>query len=236
MRPRVYGHVLRALSCALMAWFVWVAWYASSHEASAVEWTCDGTGSCASDQFAAGSALLGTFAAVALGFLAARFLRRASGGVVLVLCALACVSGWHDAVAEGQVDYDSRTDFHVMLPITGFTVSDWLTILWSATGLGCLLAWWGAAVSVRRTAALRRLTRRYATAAATLTGWERLSGAYGEVTVSFHDAHGVPHQVRAVTEQIALRRPVLAVYDPRDPDDPRRTRVAIAPRDRRIFS
>ncbi|WP_459246646.1 hypothetical protein [Streptomyces youssoufiensis] len=118
MRPRAYGHALRALSCALLAWFVWVAWHAASHEAATVEWTCDGAGTCASDQFAAVVALLGTGAAALLGVLAARFLHRASGGVVVVFCAVACIVGWHDAIADGQVTHDALTDFHVIAPVT----------------------------------------------------------------------------------------------------------------------
>ncbi len=207
-----------------------MCWHAASHEAATVEWTCDGTGTCASDQFAAGATLLGTGAAGLLGVLAARFLHRASGGVVVVLCAVACIVGWHDAIADGQVTHDSQTDFHVIAPITALSVSTWLTVLWCAVGLGSLLAWWGAAISLRRTAALRRLSCRYDTAAATLSGWDRLSGRYGQVTVAFHDARGTPHEVRAVTEQAALRRPVLAVYDRERPGDPRRTRVAIVRR------
>ncbi|WP_217197702.1 hypothetical protein [Streptomyces buecherae] len=230
MRPRAYGHALRALSCALLAWFVWVAWHAASHEAATVEWTCDGAGTCASDQFAAVATLLGAGAAALLGVLAARFLHRASGGVVVVFCAVACIVGWHDAIADGQVTHDSVTNFHVIVPITALSVADWLTALWCAVGLGSLLAWWGAATSLRRTAALRRLSRRYDTAAATLSGWDRLSGRYGQVTVAFQDAHGTPHEVRAVTEQVALRRTVLAVYDRERPSDPRRTRVAIVRR------
>ncbi|MFF2324484.1 MULTISPECIES: hypothetical protein [unclassified Streptomyces] len=114
-----------------------------------------------------------------------------------------------------------------ILPLGRFTVSEWLTFLWAAAGAGCLAAWWGAAVSLRRTAGLRRLFRRSSTAGAVLRGWRSVGRNYGEVTVVFDDTEGVRHEVPAVVERIALRRDVLAVYDADRPDDPARTRVAV---------
>lgn len=229
MRRRAYGTGLRALACALLAWHVWLVWHAASYEAADVEWTCDSQG-CSSDSFAAGAPLLGIATGAVLGLLATRFLRRAAGGAVAVFCALACIVGWHDAVADGLVGHDSVTAFHLMLPISTHSVSDWLTVLWCVVGVGSVFAWWGAAVSLRRSAALRRLTGRYATAEATLSGWRSVSGKYGEVTVAFEDEKGVAYEVPAVTERIALRRTVRAVYDKQHPADARRIRVAIAPR------
>ncbi|MFB7914502.1 hypothetical protein [Streptomyces sp. NPDC056061] len=230
MRQRAYGQVMRATACLLMVWQVWMVWYIASHEAAGVEWTCDGTGSCASDQFASMAPFIGIGSAVVLGLLSARFLHRAAPGVVIALSALGTVAGWYDALAEGEVGHDSTTTFFIVLPIGEFTVSTWLTVLWSVAAAGCLAAWWGAAVSLRRTAGLRRLSRRCATADATLEGWRAVGTKYGEVTVVFDDAAGVRHRVPALVERVALRRDVRAVYDPDRPDDPARTRVAICRR------
>ncbi|MFF2852420.1 hypothetical protein ACFVT5_39895 [Streptomyces sp. NPDC058001] len=232
MLRAVYGQVLRALACGLLAWQVWLMWFVASSEASGVEWSCDGNGGCGSDRFAAWATVPGIVSAILLGVLAVRFLHRAAAGTAIAFSAVACVAGWYHAVADGRVDYDTVTDFHILFPIVQLPVSDWLTFLWAVFGLGALLASWGAAVSLRRTAALRRLSRRYATAEATVTGWRRVNGHYGAVTLVFEDRDGVRHEVPAVTERLALARPVLAVYAPDRPDDPRRTRVAI-PRRRR---
>ncbi|MFF9348926.1 hypothetical protein [Streptomyces sp. NPDC014734] len=222
-----YGQVMRATACLLMAWQVWMVWYISSHEASGVEWTCDGTGSCASDQFASMAPFAGIGSAIVLGLLSARYLHRATPGAMITLSALGTIAGWYDALAEGQLGRESTTSFFLIFPFGEFTVSTWLTFLWSVAGAGCLAAWWGAAVSLRRTAGLRRLSRRYTTADATLEGWRSVGGTYGEVTVVFDDAAGVRHRVPAVVERLALRRDVRAVYDPDRPDDPARTRVAV---------
>jgi hypothetical protein len=170
---------------------------------------------------------VGVVCAILLGLLSARFLHRAAPGTMVALCAVACAAGWYDAVANGRIEYGTVTDFHIFFPAGRFSVSDWLTFLWSAAGVGCLAAWWGAAVSLRRTAALRRVSRRYTTADAVLEGWRSVGRKYGEVTVVFDDAAGVRHEVPAVVERVALQRDVLAVYDADRPDDPARTRVAI---------
>ncbi|MFB6711187.1 MULTISPECIES: hypothetical protein [unclassified Streptomyces] len=227
MRQRAYGQVMRAVACALMVWQVWMMWYIASHEAVSVQWTCDGTGGCASDQFASAAPIVGIGSAVVLGLLSARFLHRAAPGAMVVLSAVATIAGWHDALAEGQVDYDTTTSFHIFFPFGEFSVSSWLTFLWSVAGAGCLAAWWGAAVSLRRTAGLRRLSRRYTTADAVLEGWRSVGRKYGEVTVVFDDTAGVRHEVPAIVERVALRRDVLALYDVDRPDDPDRTRVVI---------
>ncbi|MFD4761145.1 hypothetical protein ACFWOJ_20350 [Streptomyces sp. NPDC058439] len=218
---------MRAIACALMVWQVWMMWYIASHEAVSVQWICDGTGGCASDQLASASGLLGAGSAVVLGLLSARFLHRATPGAMVVLCALATIAGWYDALKEGLVEYDSTPSFSLLLPISGFSVSTWLVILWSVAGAGCLAAWWGAAVSLRRTAGLRRLSRRYTTADAVLAGWRSVGRKYGEVTVVFDDTAGVRHEVPAVVERVALKRDVLALYDADRPDDPALTRVVI---------
>ncbi|MGW1104868.1 hypothetical protein [Streptomyces sp. NPDC002540] len=227
MRQRAYGQVMRAVACALMVWQVWMMWYIASHEAVSVQWTCDGTGGCASDQFAAAAPIVGIGSAVVLGLLSARFLHRAAPGAMVMLCAVAAIAGWHDALAEGQVDPGTTTSFHIFFPVGEFSVSNWLTFLWSVAGAGCLAAWWGAAVSLRRTAGLRRLSRRYTTADAVLEGWRSVGRKYGEVTVVFDDTAGVRHEVPAIVERVALRRDVLALYDADRPDDPDRTRVVI---------
>ncbi|MGW2225234.1 hypothetical protein [Streptomyces formicae] len=227
MGHRVYAQGLRVLACALMAWQVWLVWHLSTYDASTVRWSCDGTGSCASDQFASVAPLFGIASAVLLGFLSSRFLQRATAGAVVMFCAVASAVGWYDAVRAGRVEYATVTDFPLVLPVADLSVSGWLTFLWSVAGVGCLAACWGAAVSVRRTAVLRRLSRRYTTAEATLEGWRTVSRSYGEAVVVFTDAGGLEHQVPAVVERIALDRPVLAVYDADRPADPDRTRVAV---------
>ncbi|MFJ2132717.1 hypothetical protein ACIO8F_24620 [Streptomyces sp. NPDC087228] len=227
MRQRAYAQAMRAIACALMVWQVWTMWYISSYEASGVQWACDMTGGCASDQFASMSPMLGIVCAVALGLLSARYLHRAAPGAMVALSAVAAAAGWYDAVADGKVEYSTVTSFHIFLPLGQFSVSQWLTFLWSAAGVGCLVAWWGAAVSLRRTAGLRRLSRRSTTADAVLEGWRPVGRKYGEVTVVFDDKAGVRHEVPAVVERIALRRDVLAVYDADRPGDPALTRVAV---------
>ncbi|MFH8475486.1 hypothetical protein [Streptomyces sp. NPDC018000] len=227
MRQKAYAQAMRVIACALMVWQVWMMWHIAGYDASTVQWTCDGTDGCASDQFAAGAPYVGVLCAILLGLLSARFLHRAAPGAMVALSAVACAAGWYDAVADGRIEYGTVTDFHVFFPVGRFSVSDWLTFLWSAAGVGCLAAWWGAAVSLRRTAALRRLNSRYTTADAVLEGWRSVGRKYGEVTVVFDDTAGVRHQVPALVERIALQRDVLAVYDAGRPDDPARTRVAI---------
>ena len=226
MLQRTYGQAMRVIACALLVWQVWMVWHIAGHEASTVRWSCDEDG-CGSDQFAAGAPFVGAVCAVALGLLCARYLHRATAGAMVALCAVACAAGWQDAVADGRVGYDTVTGFQLVLPIGRFSVAEWLTFLWSVAGAGCLAALWGAAVSLRRTAGLRRLSRRYATADAVLEGWRPVRRKYGEVTVVFEDAAGVRHEVPAVVERAALRRDVLAVYDTDRPGDPVRTRVAV---------
>ncbi|MFE0172847.1 hypothetical protein ACFWZ2_11060 [Streptomyces sp. NPDC059002] len=233
MGRRAYAQGLRGLACVLMAWQVWLVWHISTYDASTVEWSCDGTGGCSSEQFAGMAPFVGIGSAILLGLLASRFLQRATAGVVIMLCAAAAAIGWYDAVDAGRVGRATVTDFHLVLPIENLSVSAWLTFLWSVAGAGCLAACWGAAVSVRRTAVLRRLSRRYTTAEAELAGWRTVSRSYGEAVVVFRDAGGQEHQVSTVVERIALDRPVLAVYDADRPADPDRTRVAV-PRKRML--
>ncbi|MFF2409393.1 hypothetical protein [Streptomyces sp. NPDC058092] len=227
MRQKAYAQAMRAIACALMVWQVWMMWYIASHEATSVRWTCDGTGGCASDQLASVSGFIGVGSAVVLGLLSARFLHRAAPGAMVVLCAVAAIAGWYDALGEGQVEHHSTPSFSILLPISGISVSVWLVILWSVAGAGCLAAWWGAAVSLRRTAGLRRLSRRCTTADAVLEGWRPVGRKYGEVTVVFDDTAGVRHEVPAVVERVALKRDVLALYDADRPDDPASTRVVV---------
>ncbi|MEU9320094.1 hypothetical protein [Streptomyces sp. NPDC048295] len=227
MRQKAYAQAMRVIACALMVWQVWMMWYISSHEAVGVKWSCDLAGGCASDQLASMSPMLGIAFAVALGLLSARYLHRAAPGAMIALSAVAAAAGWYDALAEGQVERSTVTSFHIFLPLGDFSVSQWLTFLWSAAGVGCLAAWWGAAVSLRRSGGLRRLDRRYTTADAVIEGWRSAGRKYGEVTVVFDDAAGVRHEVPAVVERIALRRDVLALYDADRPDDPAHTRVVV---------
>ncbi|MEV0279367.1 hypothetical protein AB0I22_23675 [Streptomyces sp. NPDC050610] len=236
MGGKAYGQALRAVACALMGWQVWLVWRLSSYDASTVEWTCDGTGTCASDQFASMAPFVGIGSALLFGFLAARFLQRAVVGASVTLAALAAIAGWYDAVDAGRVAYGTVTDYFIVVPIGRFPVSGWLTFLWAVAGAGCLAAWWGAAVSMRRTAALRRLSRRYTTADAELHGWRTVGGKYGEVTVVFDDLRGDRHEVPAIVERVALERTVQAVYDQARPDDPACTRVAVSRRKLLRFS
>ena len=227
MRQRAYGQVMRAGACLLMACQVWMTWYIAAHEASGVRWTCNMAGGCGSDQFASAAPIVGMGSAAVLGLLCARYLHRATPGAMVVLSAVATIAGWYDALGEGQVEYDTTTSFHIFFPIGEFTVSAWLTFFWSVAAAGCLAAWWGAAVSLRRTAGLRRLFGRCVTATAVLEGWKSVGRRYGEAVVVFEDASGDSHRVPVVVERVALRRDVLAAYDPDHPDDPARTRVAI---------
>jgi hypothetical protein len=227
VRQKAYAHAMRVIACALMAWQVWTMWYIAGHEAVGVKWSCDLSGGCASDQFASASGMLGIVFAVALGLLSARYLHRATAGAMITFSAVAAVAGWYDALAEGQVERTTVTSFHIVLPLGDFAVSQWLTVTWCVAGAGCLVAWWGAAVSLRRTAGLRRLSRRYRTADAVLEGWQPVGRKFGEVTVVFDDEGGARHEVPAVVDRVALRRDVLAVYDADRPGDPALTRVAI---------
>lgn len=234
MSRRTYGLTLRGLACALLAWQVWLVWHLSTYDVSTVVWSCDGEG-CGSDQFASLAPELGIASAALLGFVAARFLHRATVGAVVALSAAGAAAGWYDAVSDGRVGYDTVTDFMLVVPAGRHTVSGWLTFLWTVAAAGGLVAVWGGAVSLRRTAALRRLRADFSTAQARLEGWRPVRGRRGEVTVVFHDAQGARHAVPVVVDRAALDRPVLAVYDRNHPADPRRTRVAV-PRRRRLRS
>lgn len=234
MSRKTYGLTLRGLACALLAWQVWLVWHLSTYDVSTVVWACDHEG-CGSDQFAALAPELGIASAALLGFVAARFLHRATVGAVISLSALGAAAGWYDAVSDGRVAYGTVTDFMLVVPAGRHTVSGWLTFLWAVAAAGGLVAVWGGAVSLRRTAALRRLRADFATAEARLQGWRPVRGRRGEVTVVFHDARGARHSVPVVVDRAALDRPVLAVYDRTRPADPRRTRVAV-PRRRRLRS
>ncbi|WP_055700373.1 hypothetical protein [Streptomyces silaceus] len=227
MTARVYARTLRGLACVLMAWQVWLVWHTSTYDASTVRWSCYGDDGCGTDQFAGVAPFVGIASAVLLGFLCARYLQRATVGAVVALSALAAAVGWYDAVDAGRVGLRTVTDFHVVLPVGNLSVADWLTVLWAVAGAGFLATCWGAVVSVRRTAVLRRISGRYATAEATLEGWRAVGRSRGEVVVTFQDTTGVRRQVPAVVERFALGRPVLAVYDTARPGDPDRTRVAV---------
>ncbi|QDQ15391.1 hypothetical protein [Streptomyces spectabilis] len=231
MSRKTYGVVLRGLVCALVAWQVWLVWHLSTYDAASAGWSCYDDVGCGSDQLVALAPELGIGAAVLLGFLAARFLHRATVGVVIALSALAAVAGWYDAMDDGRVSYDTVTDFMLLAPVGRYSVAAWLAFSWSVAAVGGLAAAWGAVVSLRRTAALRRVSSRFTTAEAQLEGWRPLRGRRGEVTVVFHDRLGARHAVPVVVDRAALDRPVLAVYDPEHPADPGRTRVAM-PRQR----
>ncbi|MGW2849544.1 hypothetical protein ACWC5G_32890, partial [Streptomyces sp. NPDC001274] len=107
MRQRIYAQTLRVIACALMVWQVWLTWYVAAHEAVGVRWSCDGTGSCASDQFASVAPFLGIGMAVLLGLLTARYLHRAVPGAMVSLSAAAALAGWYDALDEGLVDRET---------------------------------------------------------------------------------------------------------------------------------
>ncbi|WJV50497.1 hypothetical protein [Streptomyces flavofungini] len=235
MSRRTYGLTLRGLACALLAWQVWLVWHLSTYGVSTVVWSCDDEG-CGSDQFASLAPELGIASAALLGLVAARFLHRATVGAVISLSAAGAAAGWYDAVSDGRVGYGTVTDFMLVVPAGRHTVSGWLTFLWSVAAAGGLVAVWGGAVSLRRTAALRRLRADFSTAQARLEGWRPVRGRRGEVTVVFHDVQGARYAVPVVVDRAALDRPVLAVYDRTDPADPRRTRVAVPRRRRLRFS
>ncbi|MEI5100846.1 hypothetical protein RB200_22850 [Streptomyces sp. PmtG] len=228
MSRKTFGVTLRGLACALLAWLVWLVWHLSTYDASNVQWSCYDDADCGgSDQLAAVAPEIGIGVAVLLGFAAVRFLHRATVGVVISLSALAAVAGWHDAMADGRVSSGTVTDFMLVAPVGRHTVTAWLTFLWSVAAAGACVALWGAVVSLRRTAALRRLRGGFATAEAHLVGWRPVRGRRGEVTVVFYDRRGARHSVRLVVDRGALDRPVLAVYDPERPADTASTRVAI---------
>ncbi|MDJ1134972.1 hypothetical protein [Streptomyces iconiensis] len=226
MRARTYGQALRALACGLMAWQVWLVFRVSAYDAVMIDWSCDSQG-CGSDDFASAAPLLGGASVLALGFLAARFLHRATPGCVVALAALANVSGWREALDEGRAAEGTRVDWPLLLPFGRLSVAQWLTSLWVITAVAVLCAVWGAAFSVRRTAAVLRYFRGRATAEAELSGWQRTGRGRGAVTVRFEDGRGVAYEVPTVVEMAALGRPVLAVYDEARPEDPATTRVAI---------
>ncbi|MEW2529478.1 hypothetical protein [Streptomyces sp. NPDC047071] len=230
-----YGVALRGLACALLVWQVWLVWHLSTYDATSAGWSCYDDVGCGSDQLVAVAPELGIGADVLLGFVAARFLHRATVGAVIALSALAAAVGWYDALADGRVAYDTVTDYMLLAPVGRHSVAAWLTFLWSVAAVGGLLAAWGAAVSLRRTAALRRVRAGFATAEARLEGWRPVRGRRGEVTVVFHDRRGARHAVPVVVDRVALDRPVLAVYDTERPADPERTRVAV-PRQRLLRS
>ncbi|MFD9884595.1 hypothetical protein ACFWZT_24370 [Streptomyces alboflavus] len=231
MSRRTYGLTLRGLACVLLAWQVWLIWHLSTYDGTTAVWSCD-SGGCGSEQFASIAPELGIASAALLGFVAARFLHRATVGAVIALSAAGAAAGWYDAVSDGRVDYGTVTDFMLVVPAGRHTVAGWLTFLWSVAAAGGLVAVWGGAVSLRRTAALRRLRADFSTAAARLEGWRPVRGRRGEVTVVFHDVQGARHAVPVVVDRTALNRPVLAVYDRSRPADPRRTRVAVPRRQR----
>ncbi|MFD9904292.1 hypothetical protein [Streptomyces sp. NPDC059063] len=226
MSRETYGVTLRALACALLAWQVWLVWHVSTYDAAIVQWSCYGHGGCG-DPWAVMAPEFGIVAGLLLGFAAVRFLHRATAGAVVALSALAAASGWYDAVADGRVSYGTVTDFMVLAPVGRHSVTTWLAFLWSVAAAGGVAAAWGAVVSLRRTAALRRLRRGFATAEARLEGWRPVRGRRGEVTVVFHGRDGARHEVPVVVDRAALGRPVLAVYDTARPGDPGRTRVAV---------
>ncbi|MBB5101974.1 hypothetical protein [Streptomyces spectabilis] len=231
MSRKTYGVVLRGVACALVAWQVWLVWHLSTYDAASAGWSCYDDVGCGSDQMVALAPELGIGAAVLLGFLSARFLHRATVGVVIALSALAAVAGWYDAMDDGRVSYGTVTDFMLLAPVGRYSVTAWLAFSWSVAAVGGLVAVWGAVVSLRRTAALRRVRSGFTTAEAQLEGWRPVRGRRGEVTVVFHDHLGTRHAVPVIVDRAALDRPVLAVYDPEHPTDPDRTRVAM-PRQR----
>lgn len=223
--------MLRGLACVLLACEVWLVWHLSTYDVGTAVWACDRQ-SCGHGQLAAVAPEVGVASAVLLGFVAARFLHRATVGAVIALSACGAAAGWYDAVSDGRVGYGTVTDFMLLVPAGRHTVSGWLAFLWSVAAAGCVVAVWGGAVSLRRTAALRRLRGDFTTARARLEGWRPVRGRRGEVTVVFHDSDGARHAVPVVVDRAALGRPVLAVYDRARPADPGRTRVAV-PRRRR---
>ena len=226
MRARTYGLTLRALAAGLMACLVWLCFHLSTRDAVDVRWQCDSEG-CASDDFASAAPLLGVVAAVALTLVVSRFLHRAAPGTVVAFSAVAAGSGWHAALDARRVTGDTRTEWNLLVPVARLSVDTWLTVLTAVAAAGLLGAAWGAAVSLRRTAALARLRAGRATAEAELRGWRSTGRRRGAVTVVFRDARGVWHEVPTVTERFALGRPVLAVYDETRPRDPATTRVAV---------
>lgn len=226
MRARTYGQALRALASGLMAWQVWLVFRVSAYDSVMINWSCDSEG-CGSDEFASMAPLLGVGSGIALAFLAARYLHRATPGCVVGLAALAHLSGWYEALDDGRVTGATAVDWPLLLPFRRLAVDQWLTSLWSLAAVSLACAVWGAAFSLRRTAALPRYLRGRATAEATLSGWRRTGRRRGAVTLTFEDARGVEHEVPTVVESAALGRPVLAVYDAARPDDPATTRVAI---------
>ncbi|WP_306316541.1 MULTISPECIES: hypothetical protein [unclassified Streptomyces] len=220
-----FGRALRGLACALLGVQLWLLWYTSTYDASTVTWVCDIEG-CASDQFASGAGVLGLGAGVLFGLVSGRALRRATAGVSVALGAVAALVGCYRALADGRVE--RSTDMGVLFSaFVRFPVSTWLTVLWILAGAGLVAALWGGWFSLRRTAGLRRLSPRYATAEAELRGWSSVGGGRGEVTAVFRDAKGVRHEVPTVVDRIALTRPVLAAYDRARPGDAARLRVVV---------
>ncbi|EFG64407.1 hypothetical protein [Streptomyces sp. SPB074] len=220
-----HAHALRLAACAATAWLVWLLWHLTGAEAGTVSWTCDGVGTCGSNDFASFSALPGTAATLLLGVLCARYLHRATPGLVVLLAVLACADGFQRALDEGtQRAGTVPGGSPVLIPIP-LTTGTWLTVLHVLAVLACAAAAWGAVFSARRLALLPLLRGSRARAAAELNGWRPRGRRHAETSAVFRDADGTPHEVMVRVERAALRRPVEVRYDPERPGDPDRTRA-----------
>ncbi|MFE0414580.1 hypothetical protein [Streptomyces tendae] len=209
MGLRVYGVVLQVVACGLTGWQVWFLWDLAAREAWPVRYPCPAGELCGGDPLVDYTPFLGAGSMVLFVALSWRFLRRAAVPASVLLAAVAGLYG---------------------VERTGTSDAAW-SVLFTVMALGASLAtWWCAATGLRRTAVLRRWSRRYRVADARVVGWRRRGpGGFGEGLAVFRDEAGVRHRVPVVVERYALARHLVAVYDPARPADPRTTRVA-APR------
>ncbi|WP_431037841.1 hypothetical protein ACQYWQ_25690 [Streptomyces sp. P6-2-1] len=224
-----HAHALRLAACAATAWLVWLLWHLTGAEAGTVSWTCDGTGECASNDFASFSALPGAAAATFLGLLCARYLHRATPGLVVLLAALACSAGFREALDAGTLRTGTVPGGSPVLIPVPLSTGTWLTVLRVVAVLACLAAVWGALFSARRLGLRHRLRGSRARAGAELRGWRPRGRGRAETTAVFRAADGSTHEVPVLVDRAALRRPVEVIYDPARPGDPSRTR-AVLPR------
>ena len=105
---------------AVAAWFVLRHWTYVSGE---VEWVCY-SNECGTDDWRVVLAIIGVVLAVVACALLVTVLRLAGFGLMLGLAPLAAVTGWHAAVADGQVDVVSGwADFWRVVAIVGGLVA-----------------------------------------------------------------------------------------------------------------
>lgn len=176
---------------AVGAWFVLRQWAYVSHD---IEWECWG-GECSTNDVRAMLVFGGGALAVLAIVMLVPILRVLGVGLVLTAGAMAMVTGWEAAFADGEVDVLSgQAGFW-----QGFAVVGGLIAV-----LGLLIEWRLPGPSWR------------------LLGWERVPAELddfrdGTATLAFTDLNGGRHAVRVRAPEQLRGRPVRAYYLVRDP-------------------